>query len=287
MSPTDPQPELSERCACSGVRWCARCRDASVRQAWKLDDVVALPGFLCPPPELGAEEPGGPVHRFEPAQQCVPTLPEFAGVHLLERFLDPSDARRLLAAIERAPFQRAQSGKGKQHHGARVNFNQRRAKLGAFMGLPSWAHELVDRLHARAGELPSAFASFAPSDVFVLRYDPASASNLDFHVDDAWAYGEGILALSLESDSVMTFVPGDESSPPADAPLAVRVPLPARSLALLWGPARYAWQHAILADDIHAQRTSVTIRCLGDGLAATEAGQALKRLAARSSGSTW
>jgi len=274
-------------CACTGVRWCAVCRDPDVRAARRMDDVVEIPAFLEPPPPCGEEHaPGeGPIQAFDPASHSAPGCPEFAGVLLLEDFIDPAEADALLAVIERRPFKPAQSGKGKQHFGAKVNFNKRKVNLAGFAGLPEWAHGLVRRIECRLEALGAqddlqpgleqAWQTFTPTDVFVLRYERGSASNLDFHVDDTFAYGELIAALSLESDSVMTFLPGTDEMSPADASYCVRVPLPARSLALVYGPARYDWQHAILADDIAGRRTSVTIRCLSEVLSQTETGRAL------------
>ena len=77
-----------------------------------------------------------------------------------------------------------------------------------------------------------------------------------------------------------------ESSPRARAGIAaardlarhaeacfVRVPLPARSVAVLHGDARWHWQHAVLARDVVGRRTSVTLRTLSPALRDTEIGR--------------
>jgi len=38
--------ESKKTCACTGVRWCANCRDPRVRKRYRMDDPVSVPGFL-------------------------------------------------------------------------------------------------------------------------------------------------------------------------------------------------------------------------------------------------
>ncbi|KAK8736243.1 hypothetical protein OTU49_004888 [Cherax quadricarinatus] len=40
----------------------------------------------------------------------------------------------------------------------------------------------------------------------------------------------------------------------------VRVPMPRRSLLILYGPARYDWEHGILREDIPSRRVCITYR---------------------------
>jgi alkylated DNA repair dioxygenase AlkB len=224
-----------------------------------------------------AAEP--PVASFDLATQCTETVPGFVGVRVFEDFCSDAEARRLLAAIERTPFVAAQSGKLKQHFGAKVNFKRRKLSAQGLVELPAYVGWIETRLAERIAGAPepvvSVFAGFEATDAFVLRYEPQRGANLDFHVDDGLAYGDGILGVSLESDSVLTFVPD-----PAQVELLpstiVRVPLPARSAVALCGPARSRWQHAVLADDLRARRTSLTLRTLGPGLAATSGGKQLR-----------
>jgi alkylated DNA repair protein alkB family protein 4 len=244
---------------------------------------------------------GQRVHAFDLATQRVPTLPDFRGVRVFEDLLDATEAQALLEEIERRPFAPSQSGRSKQHYGAKVNFNKRRVNVRGFEGLPGYATELVDRFAqrwavdatpdtalARDKSLAAAFADFVPSDVFVLRYAADRRSNLDLHLDDTFAYGDLILDLSLESESVLTFYrgrPGGEVPADPDAPVqpaCVRVPLPARSMAAIHGPARFEWEHGILANDVRGRRTSVTLRTLSRALRETEDGRRLLEACRRS-----
>lgn len=259
-----------------------------------MDEPLALPDWLV------ARSPKR-IFAFELATQSVPDLPAFSGVRVYPGALSPAESEALLAEIERRPFLPSQSGKRKQHFGPRFNFVRRRMNADRFTGLPASAHALEARLRdcvagdrrgdpADLARCLEALSEFTTTDVFVLRYAESERSNLDFHVDDLHAYGEAILDVSLDSDSVLSFL-GPEATPAAagigeairvgrsDRPdpdavrVCIRVPLPARSIAVVYGRARFAWQHAILADDVRGVRTSITLRTLSPALRATPAGQ--------------
>jgi alkylated DNA repair dioxygenase AlkB len=243
-------------------------------------------------PDLLRERPDQPkpgsfsndrIHDFDLEEQCAPTCPEFRGVHVFRDFLDAKEAEVLLRSIEKSPFDLAQSGKTKQHFGPKINFNKRKVNATGFRGLPPYADEIESRLRLFASRDPAgseshrddlsrALSTFRTMDVFVMRYLAQHESNLDFHADDTFAYGETILDLSLESDSVLTFLEGAAGETEADARRCVRVPLPKASLAVVFGRARFDWEHAILAYDIDGRRTSVTLRTLSPGLLESEAG---------------
>lgn len=273
------------------MRWCARCRDPELRRAHGLREPLALPEGLAA--ALAGEAAAG-LHAFDPATQCAPTCPGFRGVRLYPNALERAEAETLLARIEARPFAPSQSGKQKQHFGARFNFMRRRMNAERFAGLPDYAGWIEDRLRAlvaadRAGDPTDlaaarrALETYQTTDVFVLRYLERERSNLDFHVDDVFAYGEAIVDLSLDSDSVLSFLAPAAGRGGAPGPDIVRVPLPARSLALLYGPARFEWQHAILPEDVRGVRTSITLRTLAPDLRTTDAG---RTILARASGPT-
>ena len=226
------------------------------------------------------------LHAFDPTTQCAPTCPTFRGVRLYPDALTQAEADSLLERIEARPFTPSQSGKLKQHFGARFNFMRRRMNAERFEGLPAYATWLEHRVRAlvdsdRKGdpvelaEARRALESYQTTDVFVLRYLEREQSNLDFHVDDLFAYGEAIVDLSLDSDSVLSFLGPAHPERGEPGLECVRVPLPARSLALVYGPARFAWQHAILPRDVRGVRTSITLRTLAAALRETDAGRAV------------
>jgi alkylated DNA repair protein alkB family protein 4 len=207
---------------------------------------------------------------FDPECQRAPGLERFSGLRLFQDFVSKPEADALLREIETAAFAPSQSGKQKQHYGPKMNFIKRKMNASGFTGVPDYAHVLEARLRERAGDraLQVALARYQTTDVFVLRYHEEQQSNLDFHTDDAFAYGEVILDLSLESDSVLTF-----HEPRSN--VCVRAEIPSQSLAVLFGAARYEWEHAILATDVCGRRTSITLRTLGDEPRRTEAGRSV------------
>lgn len=229
---------------------------------------------MFPPRELPACE----AHDFDLESQRVPTAPDFTGVRVLRDAVDEASAAALLACIERDPWRPAQSGKLKQHFGPKVSFKRRRLRLGGFEGLPDY----IRAIESLARESFAVAVGFETTDAFVLRYEPERQSNLDLHADDTFAYGEVILDLSLESDAMLTFIPGSSTDDLPRAERLVRVPLPARSLLVLHGVARYRWLHGILAGDIAARRTSVTLRTLSDELRETDVGRSVRAVAATS-----
>ncbi len=229
---------------------------------------------MFPPRELPACE----VHDFDLESQRVPSAPDFTGVRVLRDAVDEASAAALLACIDQAPWSPAQSGKLKQHFGPKVSFKDRRLRLGGFEGLPDYirAIEWIGR-----GGFDVA-ADFVTTDAFVLRYEPARQAHLDLHADDTFAYGDVILDLSLESDTTLSFVPGTSIDDLPYAERLVRVPLPARSMLVLHGAARYRWLHGILPGDITARRTSVTLRTLSGELMETDVGRSVRAVAATS-----
>ena len=265
-----------------------------------MDDVVPIPDLLQTRPDrrvaghrpIGQTKGEGSLANFDFASQSAPDCPQFQGVRVFPDFLSPPEATTLLREIDRSDFVKAQSGKRKQHYGPKINFNKKKMNSQNFEGLPAYAAELEDRLRnlARSERIEnradrvrfeSSLESFEATDVFVLRYLERDESNLDFHLDDTFAYGELILDLSLESDSVLTFL-RTRLEAGSKATECVRVPLPARSLAAVYGPARFEWEHAILSYDIADRRTSVTLRTLHENLLRTEDGQRVVELARRS-----
>jgi hypothetical protein len=289
---TSERPAPGKTCGCTGVRWCACCRDPRIRRAHRMDDALRIPDLLRERPDRALEgsRSSDRVHDFDLDEQCAPTCPDFRGVHVFRDFANAEAADSLLRLIEKTPFALAQSGKTKQHFGPRINFNKQKMNVTGFRGLPAYAHEIESQLRLFASrdhagseshhvDLSRALSTFRTMDVFVLRYRAEDESNLDFHADDTFAYGETILDLSLESDSVLTFLEGAPPETGKDIRRCVRVPLPKASLAVVFGKARFDWEHAILPYDIDEKRTSVTLRTLSPDLLESETGRRAAELA--------
>ncbi|MEO1933956.1 MAG: hypothetical protein ABGX04_04090 [Myxococcales bacterium] len=255
-----------------------------------MDDVVPIPEILATRPVVGSPEDGlSAIADFASEFQCAPACQSFSGIRVFENFLTRQEADSILQDIEKAPFTKAQSGKLKQHYGPKVNFNKKKMNASRFQGLPAYAWLIEDRFrklahaesegHAATDQLEfeRALKVFETTDLFVLRYFKNESSNLDFHLDDTFAYGELILDLSLESDSVLTFLDQNQESP-----RCIRIPLPARSIVAIFGKARFDWEHAILEYDVEGQRTSVTSRTLHQDLHESPDGRRILDIARRS-----
>jgi len=277
---------MPKTCGCTGVRWCAACTDLGFRAAHKMDPPLELPALLASRPTPRTPR----VSHFDPLLGSAPGCPDFDGLIVLPEFLSPDESSDLLAQIEESPFALAQSGKQKQHYGAKVNFNKQKLNATAFKGLPTYITSIEERLRrafldfAELSEeaktrRDEALSNYETTDVFVLRYHERDASNLDLHIDDTFAYGEAIFDVSLETDSVMTFIRRPKNAVSPDEVECVRAPLAAGSAALLFGRARFDWEHGILYYDVTGRRTSITLRTLSSGLRATPDGARVLEIA--------
>ena len=128
-----------------------------------------------------------------------------------------------------------------------------------------------------------------------LEYNPARGASIDPHIDDCWIWGERIVTVNLLSDCVLTLSPykGDvkrynlsdvhtypavldeEGRRPNNEKncfkldfsvlhdmndVVVRVPMPRRSLIVMYGAARYIWEHCVLREDVLQRRVCLAYR---------------------------
>lgn len=163
-------------------------------------------------------------------------------------------------------------------------------------GLPLFISELIPRLsellgghipastHTLLFPRPSESIYHARQIIFNL-YRPGEG--ITPHIDLLGRYGDGIIAISLLSGTVMTFTPAESSSPsllaasdPDSQLLRHQLWLPPRSVIVMEKEARYNWMHGIPArkqdfiegDDLLGNhwrdrytRISITIRWLLPG----------------------
>ncbi|QFZ85830.1 alpha-ketoglutarate-dependent dioxygenase AlkB [Variovorax paradoxus] len=130
--------------------------------------------------------------------------------------------------------------------GGSYDFDTNRLKPGA--PLP----EVLHPLRAKAG----AWAGVAPEDLthlLIAEYRPGTPLGWHRDVPDF----EDIVGVSLHGDAVMQFRPYVPGAP-ASGPAALELLIEPRSVYLLRGPARWAWQHAIAPTE--ALRYSITLR---------------------------
>ncbi|PIF78721.1 alkylated DNA repair dioxygenase AlkB [Variovorax sp. 54] len=127
--------------------------------------------------------------------------------------------------------------------GGSYDFDTHRLKPGA--PLPEVLHPLRAKAAAWAGVAPEDF-----THLLIAEYRPGTPLGWHRDVPDF----EDIVGVSLHGDAVMQFRP----YVPASGPAALEVLIEPRSVYLLRGPARWAWQHAIAPTE--ALRYSITLR---------------------------
>lgn len=175
-------------------------------------------------------------------------LPE--GMRYQPSFLDALQERELLDRIATLPFEHMDY-KGYQalrrvvSYGGSYDFSA--GRLDAAPPIPEWLHPLRAQAAAWAG-LPSPDLAQA----LVAEYRPGTPLGWHRDVPDF----EDILGVSLLGEGVMRFRPWPLDRGRARADLRLR--LAPRSIYLLRGPGRWAWQHSVMPTG--SLRYSITFR---------------------------
>lgn len=177
-----------------------------------------------------------------------PQLPE--GMRFEDDFLSPEEEAHLIAIVERLPlanmkYQQYEALRRVVSYGGRYDFSAQR--LNAAEPLPAWLDPLRRRAGAWAGVAPEAF-----TQALVAEYQPGTPLGWHRDVPDF----EDIVGISLGNDAVMRFRPyPHEKGRRGDV---LKITLPPRSIYLLRGASRWAWQHTV--SPTKALRYSITLR---------------------------
>lgn len=177
-------------------------------------------------------------HLFDsPAEEYVEStifegsLPP--GLILIPSFVSKAEERELIAFFDdphRSQWTNDLSRRVQQY-GYRYNYKSRAVTASDKIGsIPSQVQRLGDRL------VDLEYFSSPPDQVIVNEYEPGQG--ISAHIDRETCFGDTVASLSLGSDIVMQFRAGED-----DAGALV---LPARSLVVLAGEARYRWTHSIV-----------------------------------------
>ncbi|KAG5889671.1 hypothetical protein JTB14_007811 [Gonioctena quinquepunctata] len=212
---------------------------------------------------------------------------EYPGVYIDLDFLSAKEENELIADIDNLPWDLSQSGRRKQNFGPKCNFKKMKIRTGNFNGFPKstkFVQEMFDSVPIMKG--------FQTIEQCSLEYNPERGASIDPHIDDCWIWGERIVTVNLLSDSVLTMTYNDKperynldcvdnypSVLTEDGkinvtatsfkinPLAqgenfpiVRIPMPRRSLLVMYGSARYDWEHQVLREDIPERRVCIAYR---------------------------
>jgi len=145
----------------------------------------------------------------------------------------------------------------------------------SFDGFPKFSKYFQDKL--RQVELLRDYQTIEQCSI---EYRPETGACIDPHIDDCWVWGERVISLNLISDSVLTMTKYEggvdkynlryhydslNTSQPQNHPNnkswpIVRIPMPRRSLLVLYGPARYEWEHCVIRRDISSRRICMAYR---------------------------
>lgn len=132
-------------------------------------------------------------------------------------------------------------------------------QLGSFNGFP----KTTQFVQKKFAEIPL-LHGFRTVEQCSLEYDPERGASIDPHVDDCWIWGERIITVNVLGDSVLTMTPyrgpitrynldcvsnydsilekntcDNTRTLDINDNVVIRLPMPARSLMVLYGPARY------------------------------------------------
>jgi len=188
---------------------------------------------------------------FDPADLPA-ALPAGApdGLRYEPEFLSREEQGDLLAVIATLPFEAARykawtARRRVVSYGGSYDYDANRLRPAE--PLTGELHPLRDRVARWAGLEPDELVH-----ALVAEYAPGTPLGWHRDVPDF----EQVMGVSLGSGAVLRFRPWPAESPrPGDI---VRLPVEPRSIYLLKGPARWAWQHSVAPVD--ALRWSITFR---------------------------
>jgi len=221
---------------------------------------------------------------------------EFPGIKIIPDFISEEEEKQLVSNLDLLPWDLSQSGRRKQNFGPRANFNKRKAKVGQnFVGFPLGTKFVQDRFSS----VPL-LENYRTVEQCSIEYKVESGACIEPHVDDCWIWGERIVQLNMLSPTILTCFPLEsncdkynlndvatypkviheekvvfnpfknkdekmgsfdksEQSPfPSNS--VVKIHMPPRSLLLMYGQARYGWEHAVLREDICNRRVVLAYR---------------------------
>ncbi|GJQ70691.1 putative NDK protein [Trypoxylus dichotomus] len=135
--------------------------------------------------------------------------------------------------IDGIPWELSQSGRRKQNFGPKCNFNKRKIQVGDFKGFPAFSKFVQDKFSS-----VEILKDFQTIEQCSLEYDPSRDENGTFCQTNNYTLQHAEQKL---------------------CPI-VRIPMPRRSLLVMFGKARYEWEHQILREDIVEKRICLAYR---------------------------
>ncbi|PNF16603.1 hypothetical protein B7P43_G06429, partial [Cryptotermes secundus] len=195
--------------------------------------------------------PGWDVFTYEEHLNHSGTSLDFPGIFIKLDFLNVAEEECLMSGIDKMAWDPSQSGRRKQNFGPKCNFKKKRLKLGNFKGFPGFTRFVQEKFKD-----VNILKGYRTVEQCSLEYSPTRGASIDPHIDDCWVWGERIVTVNLLADCILTMTQyhGEASH------VVVRVPMPRRSLLVMYGPARYLWEHTVLREDVLQRRVCLAYR---------------------------
>ncbi|RVE54772.1 hypothetical protein evm_000539 [Chilo suppressalis] len=283
---TKPRP-----CGCKGCRTCLICEThygaETLKLKLQLDKNIGY--VYCPFCNKAWQGWDMDLYKQHPHHEghCI----DYSGVYIKLDFINEEEEMELMKNIDEMPWDISQSGRRKQNFGPKTNFKKRKVTVGQFNGFPNFSKFLQERFHA-----VDILKGYQVIEQCSLEYDSSKGASIDPHIDDCWIWGERIVTVNCLSDSVLTMTrySGDYkkynlpcadnyepildqdgcimtsnisnltaldiSKPVNDHNVIIRIPMPRRSLLVIYGEPRYHWEHSVLREDITSRRVCIAYR---------------------------
>lgn len=161
-----------------------------------------------------------------------PEEQEIPGLLYIPDFIPSGQEKKLIKTIDKAAWS-SELKRRVQHYGYQYSYRSRSIDSSMFLGqLPDWGLNFARDFYSKG------FFSQIPDQLIVNEYLPGQG--ISPHIDCEPCFHDTIASLSLGSSCVMDFTHKQNG-------IKISKWLPARSLLILSGEARYDWKHAIAA----------------------------------------
>lgn len=271
-------------CGCKGLRSCYTCENEY--NILKSDAINTENGkyiycYIC-----NKAWPGWNIDE-NPHERHFGVPIEYQGIYIEPNFLSEQEELQVIDALDSMPWDLSQSGRRKQNFGPKCNFKKRKVKLGNFKGFPIETKFIQDKFQS----VPI-MKDFITIEQCSLEYNSEKGAHIDPHIDDCWIWGERIITVNLLSDSILTMTYNNKPNRynldcvktypsiltkegqisvnaknynvkhlvTGEMYPVVRIPMPRRSLLVMYGSARYDWEHQVLREDISNRRVCLAYR---------------------------
>ncbi|XP_023723932.1 alpha-ketoglutarate-dependent dioxygenase alkB homolog 4 [Cryptotermes secundus] len=292
--------EFPRSCGCKGIRTCLICEKKCGIQKKDFIGLKQERNAYVYCPWCKKAWPGWDVFTYEEHLNHSGTSLDFPGIFIKLDFLNVAEEECLMSGIDKMAWDPSQSGRRKQNFGPKCNFKKKRLKLGNFKGFPGFTRFVQEKFkdvnilkgyrtveQCSLEYSPTRGASIDPhiDDCWVWGerivtvnlladciltmtqyHGEASRYNLrdvdtyppvlneDGKVIDECKNADSSESLPLRNSGM------DNSAKQVGTDVVVRVPMPRRSLLVMYGPARYLWEHTVLREDVLQRRVCLAYR---------------------------